>query len=294
MKLGVHDLRFVSLEDVVSHEWEDPARVERLRETLRREGILRNPPIVARAPTCYVVLDGTTRTRALRDLGCCDALVQVVDVTVPGFRLSTWHHMVSGMSAHSALEALHGLNIELIPLAPTEARAMLTHREISCYVIVKGVGAFGVREEPAAHDGIAKLNCIVDVYRSVADITRVPSSHGGVALDENPTAELLFAFPQFSHEEILGLAEAGNRIPAGITRFIIPERMLGINAELSLLGPELSLERKNQMLDAYLGECITQGKVRLYEEPVLIIEEKKLSMPLALANEEADHVNSTA
>jgi hypothetical protein len=285
MKVGVHDLQFVSLSEVVSHEWEDPARVDRLKEMLRQEDILRNPPLVARTPTCYVVLDGTTRTHALLELGIRDALVQVVDTAAPGFRLSTWHHMVGNIPGDSLIESLRKLEFEIVALAPAEASAMLLRRELVCYIMLKNAGIFGVCAEHDSNEMAVRLNAIVDLYRDNGEIIRVPSSHLATALEEHPTAETLFAFPQFTHEEILSLAEEGLRVPAGITRFVIPERMLGINVDLGLLRANIPVEHKNQILDTYLNACVEEGKVRLYEEAVLVFEEQHLRLPQHMKEE---------
>jgi ParB-like chromosome segregation protein Spo0J len=84
-------LRIVSIDTVVPHEIEDPRRVERLCSHLRKEGWLRNPPLVVEKDATYVILDGTTRTHAMRKLGYHHILVQVVDlitcVWIPGI---TW------------------------------------------------------------------------------------------------------------------------------------------------------------------------------------------------------------
>ena len=81
MKLDAADiqLRFVPLDRLLLHEEDDPYRVKRLILSLQREGRLRNPPIVAENGGNYIVLDGATRTTALREMGLRDVVVQIVD-----------------------------------------------------------------------------------------------------------------------------------------------------------------------------------------------------------------------
>src|SRR5690606_40513903 len=62
-------VRFVELDRVVPHEATDPRRAEKLASRLEEEQVIRNATIVAAIADRYVVLDGATRTDALRRLG---------------------------------------------------------------------------------------------------------------------------------------------------------------------------------------------------------------------------------
>src|SRR5690606_4300916 len=73
-------VRFVDLDRVVPHEATDPRRAEKLASRLEEERLIRNPPVVAAIGDRYVVLDGATRTDALRRLGSRHAVVQDVSV----------------------------------------------------------------------------------------------------------------------------------------------------------------------------------------------------------------------
>jgi hypothetical protein len=279
MDQGLLALRFVSLDAVIPHEREDPARVQRLTGALQADGVLRNPPLVARANAHYVVMDGTTRTQALRDLGCRDALVQVVDVQTPGFELSTWHHAVRGITATTLLEGLDSLpGANLVALRAEEACERLSRRELIGYVALKGIGIFGLESPSSLHHEVTILNRLVDLYINAGGVTRIPAAQRDRAFEQVPDAEAVGAFREFAQDEILCLAEAGQRVPSGITRYIIPARVLGLNVALRLLGPGSTLDRKNIVLRTYLNERLRQGKVRLYQEPVLVIEEGSLTM----------------
>ena len=79
-RLEPHELtlRFVPAKDVALHEETDSARVNRIRAALDNDGVLRNPPIVGKGltDTPHVVLDGATRTTALKLMGARDILIQ--------------------------------------------------------------------------------------------------------------------------------------------------------------------------------------------------------------------------
>ena len=68
--------------------------IKKLGERLRSDGLLRNPPIVAESDQHYIVLDGATRTGALKYLGIRDTIVQIVDYAARNICLDSWHHLI--------------------------------------------------------------------------------------------------------------------------------------------------------------------------------------------------------
>ena len=73
-------LRVVPLAKIRAHEKVDPLRVDRLTGRFEEEGIQVNPMMCTEAPGGeLVLLDGATRTSALRSIGLEHAVVQLVD-----------------------------------------------------------------------------------------------------------------------------------------------------------------------------------------------------------------------
>src|SRR5512140_3521369 len=92
-------LAIVPLNSVVLHEEIEAKRIERLVTRLSEDRVLRNPPIATevRAPQGwlrYVVLDGASRTSALRKLKIPDIVVQIVDYHSPLIHLQSWNHLL--------------------------------------------------------------------------------------------------------------------------------------------------------------------------------------------------------
>ena len=93
-------LQLVPLDRCVLHESIDPQRVARLAAHLRAEDVLRNPPIVAAAANQpLMVLDGATRTTALRELGLLAAPVQLINYADERIELHTWAHLLPAFLA---------------------------------------------------------------------------------------------------------------------------------------------------------------------------------------------------
>jgi hypothetical protein len=74
-------------------------------------------------------------------------------------------------------------------------------------------------------------------------------------------------------EQVLQIARNGQLLPSGITRFIIPGRVLRLNADLAYLQSDNSLEEKNAWLDELVDSKLSGGKIRYYQEPVYLLDE---------------------
>lgn len=87
-------LRIVPSERVFPHELIDEKRVDRLANRLTEAGLLKNPPLVMETKGGYMVLDGETRSTALRQMGLPHMLVQVFTAEAEGLQLNTWNHII--------------------------------------------------------------------------------------------------------------------------------------------------------------------------------------------------------
>jgi hypothetical protein len=80
-------------------------------------------------------------------------------------------------------------------------------------------------------------------------------------------------FQQYSVSQVLQIAQAGRVLPAGITRFIIPGRVLRLNADLSMLKADKPLREKEAWLDQLVLDKLASNRVRYYAEPVYLLDE---------------------
>jgi hypothetical protein len=168
-------LRVVETARLLLHEDPDAGRVARLREALRRDGVLRNPPAAALMPDGRaVVLDGANRVTALREMGVHHAVVQAVDYGGSGIMLSTWRHYLGNNGA----PPLRGLALAL-PGARTataseaeDGEALLERREAAAVVFdAEGTLLVGDSREPIS--AAAQLRALVRLYQGVSEIHRV-------------------------------------------------------------------------------------------------------------------------
>ena len=74
-------------------------------------------------------------------------------------------------------------------------------------------------------------------------------------------------------QEILDSAINYKLLPAGVTRCLIANRVLGLTIPLTVLFSNKSLTQKNEWLNEAITEKFHQNKVRHYTEPVIIVED---------------------
>ncbi len=254
-------LEVVPLGAIRPHEEVDPDRVERLAARLEEAGVLVNPPIVTRASSGYVLLDGATRVEALRRLECRDAVVQVVDVA--DIDLRTWHHVVRGVSSKALRGEVEGVSsLELRPVAERGvARLYFSTGEPVSVHPVAGVSRF------------AALADLVHVYITSRRVSRATRPDPAAAFRLYPDMAALVAFSSLDLADVFAAADSGDRLPAGITRFVIPGRVLRLGVSVSLLGADLPAEEKQAVLARLLEERARDGRIRHYTEPVYILDE---------------------
>jgi hypothetical protein len=80
-------------------------------------------------------------------------------------------------------------------------------------------------------------------------------------------------YPQFKPETVFTVARRGDLLPAGLTRFVIPGRILRLNADLERLRADEPLAAKRAWFNRFLQEKMARSRLRYYEEPVLLLDE---------------------
>ncbi len=265
-------LRVIATERLIPHEAHDDRRVTALAARMAHEHVLRNPPIVTPSDESFVLLDGATRAEALRRSGLDHLVVQVVDPA--DLRLDTWSHALR----HTAFETVtstvgagDGLTLRTCPADDA----------VDSLIELGGVAALidPDREQAAivlAETGLnrfAAAETVTRAYGAIADVSRTLVRDLESAIDEFPDMAAFVVFPHFSVEQVLLAARSGRLLPAGVTRFIVPGRVLHLDIELDWLRSADSIEQKNRELHERLRARHLDGEIRYYSEPVYLLDE---------------------
>jgi len=271
-------LRIVSIDKLVPHEHYDTARASALQNRLMRDGVLRNPPIVFPLQGVlgnYMVLDGANRTNALKMMKVPHILVQVALPGGSGFELSAWNQVVLGISPEELISIIDG--IAEISLKKDQNLGTGTGGVGSSILIQVHLASYEIynviTRSPDPQVRMQLLNLILARIEQYARLDRTHLDDLGVLTDLHPDLAGLISFPCFEFDEIVHLAEGGQMIPAGITRFSISPRALRMNYKISDLRSDKKLTEKNEMLMNWIQERVSQKGVRVYSETTVMFDE---------------------
>jgi hypothetical protein len=124
------------------------------------------------------------------------------------------------------------------------------------------------------NERVKHLRAIVDIYyKGEARLDRVNHADVATLRTQHPHFGTLVTFPDFTKKEIRNVAEAGALLPSGVTRILVPRRVLGFNLRLPLLRSSLPLEEKRRWLVDEIRHKVSEHKVRYYQEPTFVFDD---------------------
>jgi hypothetical protein len=249
----------VPLESIRRHEEVDPLRVERLVERIDTEGVQVNPMICTLAPDGeLILLDGATRTESLKRVGMDHAIVQMVEADA--VTLETWHHVVRGCTPD-----------ELIAAVSERHHLILSEEDGTPGIHLNDGGTRLVLGEGLSAN--ATLAALVESYVGRWRVSRVTDANHDPVTWSYPDWAAVVEFPTLTLDDVMKAAISDDLLPAGITRFLVEERALGLNAPLDFLSGDDSIASKQRALDELIARRARDGRVRRYEETVFILDE---------------------
>lgn len=269
-------VRVVDASVLVLHEDADRTRVRPLVEAFRRDAVLRNPPVVSAIPPGgddrLVVLDGANRVTALREIGAAHIAAHIVDYAAPEISVSTWTHYIVGEGPSLRERLEDNGRVRVAPLqAPDEAIRRLRH----------GTGLAALFDERGALlvgpdlDVLAHARGLRDLVASYGEASRCYRVAGGdlQTLSAEYGRGTLVVFRAFGKDDILRLVSRREALPAGITRHVIPGRVLHLNIPLAWLQGAEPLSAKQARVDEFVGERWRAHGVRYYAESIYLFDE---------------------
>ncbi|GAB4427832.1 MAG: bifunctional transcriptional regulator/O-phospho-L-serine synthase SbnI [Anaerolineales bacterium] len=270
-------LRILPVENLLLHENYDSGRAESLIERLESEGLLRNPPIIIplnAGASQFVVLDGANRTTALRRMGISHVLAQVVE---PGHRLclKNWNHVLLDTDINNFLDALRAIpSLEVQNSNGSHVSDdTKNHRFLGWVFLATGEHLTLSYPSNDHMENITMLNRLEHSCRESGRLERT-NLHSMEALKLlHPKMSALVVYHLTSLDTILSVAQTGNLLPAGITRFLVSPRALRVNYPLKELVADKPLGAKNNTLQMWIQSRITERGVRCYEESTIMFDE---------------------
>ena len=249
---SLNDLSFVELDRLILHEAHDEGRLASLRERIEAEGEQRNPVIVSSQGDCYLVLDGAHRVRILKELGCRLVLAQFVELPE---RAESWAHLLDGV----ALDKLR--SIDQIEVSERQTSARLAEVEVA--------GGKRISLSPREEGLLAEVRALWALQSLYPEgVVRRVEPNGLLGLAEG---EAMVRYRPFAPEELVEIVRSGAVLPAGITRFRVRERILGVRYPLEKMQ-DGDAPTRNAELRAFVERLWEENRIRYYEEPVVLFE----------------------
>ncbi len=266
-------LQVLALDKVQPHEEIDPKRVQRLIVRLEQEKILKNPPIVTEWGGHYVVLDGATRVTALKEMGFKYIVAQTVPHDDQNLSLQGWNYAIQGLGVDALLDLIEELpDVQAVTVNTAYLQDKMIELGGLGHLILPDQRVFIIQPAPASNR-LDALNTLARALIGAGQITRTLCTEFDAARAESPEIFGLFVFPAFTVTQVLQISSAGKVVPAGITRFIIPGRVLRLNLDLIRLGQDEPLLLKSAWLNQIVRGLIINHKVRYYAEPLYLLDE---------------------
>jgi hypothetical protein len=244
----------ITLEEVdalLFHEQILESHLHRLVTALTSDQCLKHPIIVDRQSR--VVLDGTHRLAAARELGCRFIPVCLVDYNNPNVVIGCWHRVVTPrLDIERMTSAIEDLGFHLEEMCLMDARGLVEKREATAFLAFNST-CFAIR---GTNDDIK------DVYDAIQEIEHTLRAAGYSIHYETESDALshlasedgcsLLMVPTISKDEVVNVALSGQVFSYKATRHVIPLRPLFVNASFEWLYSPLRPERLNARFTRHL------------------------------------------
>lgn len=252
---SLNDLRLIPLDHLILHEAHDPLRLEALRSRIEAEGVQRNPVIASGCGDEHcLVLDGAHRVKALEEIGCRFILVQLVEMPE---RAEGWRHLLDAARLRDALS-----NAGVVETSEGEADSWLAAVEFA-----GGEKVFVRPDESGLAAEMRALWRLQEAYPDAAAVRRLePDADAWIGV-----GEAIISYRRFTPEELVRVVRSGTVLPAGITRFKVRERVLGVRFPLEKMKGG-DVQDRNAELREFVGKFWEEGRIRYYGEPVVLFE----------------------
>lgn len=224
MSTIINSLKIVAFDSLLLHEGYESKRLRQVAKDIKDKDFLYNPPLATEIPGGkYLIIDGAHRVMSLKALKCKRIIVQVIEQK--DFNVLSWDHLVPNDQWLSDLLKDNNFSIE----KSQERRdliAVITDYNKRKYFIYPKV-------ESTKIEMIRCWNKLVDYYKNKYPVERInPDNQKNLLLHKS----LLVSHVPWSFEEIIESVTNNNLLmPAGVTRFVIENRLLNLNIPLSLL-----------------------------------------------------------
>lgn len=269
------DLELIKLSDILLHEATENNRLRNIYNRISKSKYLMNPVIVGKYDDEIILLDGANRYGSLKEIGCKLILAQVLDYKSKNLHLEKWNHLVyefdlekvkifcdtnnmsyRKISYHDGLKAQEHKFNDLLASDFNHDESILI--ELSDNLDELLIQVDKITKLYFKHFDFDRSECDI----KYSDLKKYTRRKG-----------ILMVFPSFRKHHIVSIANNNYRLPAGISRHRIHNRVLHVKYEIKKLMSDKNIDKKKDELQKLLIDKIDKNKVRQYQESVIVFDE---------------------
>ena len=214
--------------DLKPHEETIPEELKKLVKALQDNPILRHP-IIADKQT-GIILDGTHRLAAVRQLKCNFIPAALVDYNDPKIMIERWFRLFSGSHLTRFEDELRQLNLKEVNYNECETGLL----ERRWYATIERPGFCGAfpRQHSTPYEMVRDSHKIELAARKKKVKTSYQDSK---SLDSEDKTGLVMSMIKISKDEVVETVSQGKLFPPKSTRHLVPSRPLGGGVPLEWL-----------------------------------------------------------
>lgn len=269
------NLDILKIKEIKLHETTEFNRLRNIYDRISGSKHLLNPVIVGKSKKGYLLIDGANRLSTLNEIGCKLIVCQIIDYNNPRIKLRNWNHLVYNIS-NDEIKTF----CEKIGLKWTEIKYNAGYRILNNgfnYVLsseIQNHSTLLIHLNGNFSKMICELNSLTRFYFNKYAFDRSEEEIRFADLKKYSRKKgILVEFPRFKKEQIVKIADSDVKLPAGISRHILDNRVLHVRYDISKLKDDRNLDKKKKDLDAYILSKIDNNKVRQYRESVIVFDE---------------------
>lgn len=269
------NIDILRIDEIKLHETTETNRLRNIYERISNSKHLMNPVIVGNYGNQKILIDGANRLGTLKEIGCELIIAQLTDYKSKRIKLRNWNHLIYETGIEQVIDFCSKNNFKYEEKTYKEAKNILLH--YNNYILVSDITngkCILIRLPRNFEENIKRLHAFTKFYfneysfdRSEEEITyhdlRKYSRRKGVLVE----------FFHFDKKQIVKIANNKSKLPAGISRHILENRVLHVKYDISKLKDGRKLEQKRADLSKYLLNKIDTNKVRQYRESVIVFDE---------------------
>jgi len=269
------ELEILKIKDIKLHETTEYNRLRNVYDRIAGSKHLMNPVIVGRYNKDLILIDGANRLSTLKEIGCKLAIAQVIDYKNSKIKLKRWNHLVYKFGLEDIITICDKLGLKYIITSYKNGSKIL--KTNFNYILASDIlenKSLLIILPKNFRKMIESLNLFTKSYFNIYSFDRSEEEITITDLRKYTRKEgTLIEFPCFTKKQIVQIANNHDRVPAGITRHILENRVLHVRYELEKLKDDRNISKLQSELEKYLLSKIDKNKVRQYRESVIVFDE---------------------